>query len=130
MIPDGEEVQQDYIPDIIEALSLPKNHTLKEIWTYYESLAQSHVPTRTYDDTLKIRKQVQETLLTKKRRFPKPTMYVARKPQDEIKSLNVTPPPPRPRRKKQRIDYENRIEIYKKLCELPDEERHEYFCHL
>jgi hypothetical protein len=125
VVPDGETVSGDLIPDIVTALSLKKNSSPQEIWDYYESLAQSRVPARSYAETLKIRDQAQQEILKKRRRVSKPTAYVAKKEQGEIKSLNVTEPP----RKTPCISYDQRVEVYRILSEMSDEERREYFCH-
>jgi hypothetical protein len=125
VVPEGETVSKDYIPDIITALSLKADCSPKEIWDYYETLAQSCIPPRTYEETLKIRDKTQEVCLLKRRRIPKPTKYVVKKQQGEIKSLNVTPQPPP---KRPCISFEKRKEVYEILCSMSDEERHEYFC--
>ena len=92
MAPDGE-VGKDFIPDVATALTLKKDFSPQEVWNYYETLAQSRVPPRTYEETMKIRDEFQAELLTKRRRIPKPSLYVAKKQQGEIKSVNITSTP-------------------------------------
>ena len=75
-------VYKDIFPDIASALSLQKGSTSKELWDYYETLAQNQVPSRTDEETIAIRDKAQAELMkTRRTSLPSPTKYVLGKTQ-------------------------------------------------
>ena len=79
VVPVSDPVFRDTFPDLAAALSSKKNVTVQEIWEFYENLAQSRVPKRSYAETFGI-KLKQKCWL-----FPK---YVDKKQQGVINSIN------------------------------------------
>ena len=119
---------KEIFPDI--ALSLKKGSTAKELWAYYESLAQNQVPSRTDDETIAIRDKAQADLLkTRRTSLPSPTKYVLGKTQGEIKSINISPSDllRQPKKKRCIISYPKRVEAYNILSTMSEEERQEHF---
>ena len=124
-------VFKDIFPDIASALSLKKGSTAKELWAYYESLAQNQVPSRTDDETIAIRDKAQAELLkTRRTSLSKCTLYVLGKTQGEIKSINISPSDllRQPKKKRCIISYPKRVEVDKILSTMSEEVRQEHFC--